>query len=130
MPNRTHCSVDWLQIASCCETMLSHPSQCVREASTDLVVAIFKSYKNSVQMVRTLMVVMTQAWTSRQEVLFKPFNQLPKMPEFDPEHEDNAKDCRVAWRSGHLMAFMKISQMLLEEYRRNYSNPRKSRFLN
>ncbi|VUZ42646.1 unnamed protein product, partial [Hymenolepis diminuta] len=38
MPNRSHCSVDWLQIASCCETMLSHPSQRVRDASADLLV--------------------------------------------------------------------------------------------
>ncbi|KAM3184388.1 hypothetical protein ACTXT7_008440 [Hymenolepis weldensis] len=107
--------------------MLSHPSQRVRDASADLLVAIFKIYKNSVQMARAVMVVITQAWTSRQEILFKPFNQLSKMPEFDPEHEDKAKDCRMAWRSGHLIAFIKINQMLLEEYRRNYNNPLKQR---
>ncbi|KAM7536501.1 hypothetical protein Aperf_G00000088078 [Anoplocephala perfoliata] len=127
LPNRSYCQVDWLQIASLCETMLSHPSQRVRDASTELFVAIFKIHKGSVQMARAVMVVLTQAWTSRQETLFRPFNQLPRLPEFDPLHEDKARECRTAWRSGHLMAFMKISQMLLAEYRLNHNVPLKAK---
>ena len=57
-----------------------------------VLTAKVRRHKNSVQMVRSIMMVLTQAWTSNQDVLFKPFNQLPQIPKFNPEFEGNKVD--------------------------------------
>lgn len=44
-------------------------------------------HKNSAQMARALVIVLTQAWISRQDVLFKPFSQLPKLSQHSLEQE-------------------------------------------
>ncbi|CUT98765.1 HEAT [Echinococcus multilocularis] len=131
MPNKAYCHLDWLHVASLCETLLSHPSARVRDSAAELLVADIRRHKNSAQMARALVMVLTQAWISRQDVLFKPFNQLPKSSEFSLEQEDKTRECKMAWCSGHLAAFLKVSKVLLQEYQKNFivpSKPKKSVF--
>ena len=42
---------------------------------------------------------------------------------------DKAKESKIAWHSGHLMGFFKISKMLLEEYQLALSAPSKLAFV-
>ncbi|KAL5104987.1 hypothetical protein TcWFU_007382 [Taenia crassiceps] len=131
MPNKAYCHLDWLHVASLCETLLSHPSARVRESAAELLVADICRHKDSAQMARALVIVLTQAWVSRQDVLFKPFSQLSKLSQHSLEKEDKIRECRMAWRSGHLVAFLKVSKVLLEEYQTNFSilsKPKKSVF--
>ncbi|VDD83231.1 unnamed protein product [Mesocestoides corti] len=139
---KANCQVNWLHVVTLCETLLSHPSPRVRDASTDFLVAIRKStqfvtltfllrHKNSPVMARAIVTVVAQAWSSRQDLLFKPLKHLPKLPELSPDYEDAAKECKSAWRSGHLLAFLKICGSLLNEYHQKPSTslrPRKSIF--
>lgn len=39
MPNKAYCHLDWLHVASLCETLLSHPSARVRDSAAELLVA-------------------------------------------------------------------------------------------
>ncbi|KAL5968100.1 hypothetical protein TSMEX_004162, partial [Taenia solium] len=131
MPNKAYCHLDWLHVASLCETLLSHPSARVRDSAAELLVADICRHKNSAHMARALVIVLTQAWTSRQDVLFKPFSQLPKLSQHSLEQEDKTRECKMAWRSGHLLAFLKVSKALLEEFQTNFtipSKPKKSVF--
>uniref|UniRef100_A0A5K3FLB9 Mon2_C domain-containing protein n=1 Tax=Mesocestoides corti TaxID=53468 RepID=A0A5K3FLB9_MESCO len=128
---KANCQVNWLHVVTLCETLLSHPSPRVRDASTDFLVAILLRHKNSPVMARAIVTVVAQAWSSRQDLLFKPLKHLPKLPELSPDYEDAAKECKSAWRSGHLLAFLKICGSLLNEYHQKPSTslrPRKSIF--
>ncbi|VDK40312.1 unnamed protein product [Taenia asiatica] len=84
MPNKAYCHLDWLHVASLCETLLSHPSARVRDSAAELLVA-----------------------------------------------DNKTRECKMAWRSGHLLAFLKVSKVLLEEFQTNFtipSKPKKSVF--
>ncbi len=43
--------------------------------------------KNFVFIARAVVMVLAQSWNSRQDLLFKPFKYLPKLPEMSPDYD-------------------------------------------